>query len=68
MRYTSERIGKNAGEIWESLSITSNQTLSSLEKTTGLKKEDLLLAIGWLMKEDKLVSEKFGKSIKFTLK
>jgi hypothetical protein len=68
MRYTCEEIGANAGKIWESLSSTPTQTLSSLEKTTGLKKEDLLLAIGWLMKEEKLFSERFGKSIKFSLK
>ena len=45
MRYSHELIGKNAGAIWQSLSETSGQSLSMLEKNTKLKKEDILLLL-----------------------
>jgi hypothetical protein len=68
MRYSDANIGTNAGKIWASLSEVPKQTISSLEKTTKLKKEDILLALGWLFKEEKIVCETVGKSIKVSLK
>lgn len=67
MRYEVENIGTNAGKIWNALEKNREQSLSALEKSTKLKKEDLLLALGWLFKEGKLNCETVGKSIKISL-
>lgn len=34
----------------------------NLEETTGLKKDELLLALGWLIKEEKVGTKKEGRS------
>lgn len=67
MRYSHGLIGKNAGTIWQVLSEDSGQSLSALEKKTKLKKEDILLALGWLFKEGKLSCEQVGRGTKFYL-
>jgi hypothetical protein len=65
MRYTTETIGKNAGRIWHAL-CEKEHTFKSLMEETAITKTDLLLAIGWLIKEDKLDIEisSFNSSIK----
>lgn len=68
MRYSEKKVGKNAGVIWNSLQKEPSQTISSLEKTTKLKKDDLLLAIGWLLKEQKLDANKDGRAINISLR
>lgn len=67
MRYSNELIGKNAEVIWQTLSNNSGQSLSMLEKNTKLKKEEILLALGWLFKEGKLFCKQVGKGMKFSL-
>ena len=68
MRYSTEKIGINAGKLWASLSTNANQTLASLEWTTELKRDEVLLALGWLFKEDKVAIETVGNSVKVSLK
>jgi hypothetical protein len=68
MRYSTEKIGINAGKLWASLSTNANQTLASLERTTELKRDEVLLALGWLFKEDKVAIETVGNSVKVSLK
>ena len=68
MRYSTEKIGINAGKLWASLSTNANQTLASLERTTELKRDEVLLALGWLLKEDKVAIETVGNSVKVSLK
>ena len=68
MRYSTEKIGINAGKLWASLSTNANQTLASLERTTELKRDEVLLALGWLFKEDKVALETVGNSVKVSLK
>jgi len=68
MRYSTEKIGANAGKIWSSLSENSQQTLASLERTTELKRDEVLLALGWLFKEDKVAIDTVGNSVKVSLK
>ncbi len=67
MRYATETIGTNAGIVWNALEKNKEQSLSALEKATKLKKEDLLLALGWLFKEGKVNCETVGKTIKISL-
>ena len=68
MRYSTEKIGINVGKLWASLSTNANQTLASLERTTELKRDEVLLALGWLFKEDKVAIETVGNSVKVSLK
>lgn len=68
MRYSTEKIGINAGKIWASLSDNASQTLASLERTTELKRDEVLLALGWLFKEDKVAIDTVGNSVKVSLK
>ena len=68
MRYSTEKIGINAGKLWASLSTNANQTLASLERTTELNRDEVLLALGWLFKEDKVAIETVGNSVKVSLK
>ncbi len=68
MRYSTEKIGINAGKLWASLSTNANQTLASLERTTELKRDEVVLALGWLFKEDKVAIETVGNSVKVSLK
>ncbi len=68
MRYSAATIGSNAGKIWGVLSTEGELNISGLEKTTSLKKEDILLALGWLYKEGKIESKQVGKGVKFYLK
>jgi len=50
--------GKNAGKIWKVLNKHGNQTPTQLMKKTGLNKEQLYVALGWLAKENKIFYEK----------
>lgn len=68
MRYVQETIGSGAGKIWEALNVEAGQNLSSLESSTGLKKDDIILALGWLFCEGKIESVKEGRGFKFSLK
>ncbi|TDT69213.1 winged helix-turn-helix protein DUF2582 [Hypnocyclicus thermotrophus] len=68
MKYSFEMIGNNAGIIWKTLADKPKQSIVELEKETKLKRDEILLALGWLIKEDKLTYEKIGRGIKFYLK
>ena len=65
MRYATETIGENSGRVWNAL-CEKEHTFKSLMEETSITKTDLLLAIGWLIKEDKLDIEisNFNSSIK----
>ncbi|MGM0508529.1 MAG: winged helix-turn-helix domain-containing protein [Fusobacteriota bacterium] len=68
MRYNPETIGNNSGKIWEVLNGSEEANISELTRKTNLKKEDVLLAIGWLSSEGKLDATKKGRGVKFKLK
>ena len=51
-----EKIGENAGLIWNALQ-GGALTTKALKKATKLKEADLNLALGWLAREDKLTFE-----------
>lgn len=48
------KIGENAGIIWRKLENRGNLTFEELQTETGLDQADVLLAIGWLAREDKI--------------
>jgi hypothetical protein len=62
MKFGMEKVGKNSGEIWKVLNEKGALTAKLLEETTGLKKDEMFLALGWLIKEEKVATKKEGRS------
>lgn len=60
-----DTIGYNAGLVWNALNEVEAIGLVQLRKVTKLKDKELMLAIGWLAREDKLVisEDENGKNI-----
>jgi len=48
------KIGTNAGEIWQFLDTNGEKSISEIEKALSMKKNDVLMALGWLAREDKI--------------
>ena len=63
-----ETIGETAGKVWDFLNENGASSASKIEKGTGISKNDMQRAIGWLAKEDKLVVEKKGNVETLALK
>lgn len=64
----SEVIGEAAGKVWTFLNENGPSSPSKIEKETGVSKNDLQRAIGWLAKEDKLLIETNGRAETISLK
>lgn len=60
--------GNAAGKIWEYLNKHSATSVSKVTKETGLSKNEVQRAIGWLAKEDKLNFEMEGRTELLSLK
>ncbi|ANU64295.1 winged helix-turn-helix domain-containing protein [Muribaculum intestinale] len=60
-----DTIGYNAGLVWNALNEVEAIGLVQLRKVTKLKDKELMLALGWLAREDKLVisEDENGKNI-----
>ncbi|MDE5923590.1 MAG: winged helix-turn-helix domain-containing protein [Muribaculum sp.] len=60
-----DTIGYNAGLVWNALNEVEAIGLVQLRKVTKLKDKELMLALGWLAREDKLViaEDEDGKNI-----
>ena len=61
-------IGDAAGKIWEYLDNNEPTSVSKVTKETGLSRNDVQRAIGWLAKEDKLNFEMDGRTELLSLK
>ena len=61
-------IGEIAGQVWRELSANGPQTLTTLQKRTGISAMTLHLALGWLAREDKIELAPAGKSFSVRLK
>ena len=48
-----ERIGTNAGLIWNAL-LAGTLDIKALKKATKLKDKEIYAALGWLAREDKI--------------
>ncbi|GIW80449.1 MAG: hypothetical protein KatS3mg105_2256 [Gemmatales bacterium] len=57
-----ERIGETAGKIWHYLNAHGATTLTKLAKGINENERAVLLGIGWLAREDKLVFSTQGRS------
>lgn len=51
-----EKAGVIAGKIWEALNGTEGLTQKQLKKSAKLIDKDLFLGLGWLLREDKIVT------------
>ena len=52
-----EKAGVLAGEIWRALNETEGLTQKQIKKVTKIKADkDFYLALGWLLREDKVLT------------
>lgn len=66
---TVDEIGLAAGEVWGALSNGSDRlTLAAVKKAIDAPADLVLLALGWLAREDKLAIDASGKSATISLK
>lgn len=64
-----EKAGKMAGMIWEALNEAGELSGKDLKKASKIRADkDLYLALGWLLREDKLVVKEAEKDILVSLK
>jgi len=61
-------IGTAAGKIWHYLEKNGPSSVTKITNETGLGKNDVQRAIGWLSKEGKLVIETIGRTETLSLK
>lgn len=63
----NETLGEAAGKIWEFLSGNSASSATKLAESTGLDRNEVQRAIGWLAREGKINMERKGKNEFFSL-
>lgn len=64
-----ENVGEMAGRIWTALNEKPQQGVKDLKKVTKAKTEkEVLVALGWLLREDKLAVSGTEKEPVFSLK
>jgi len=63
-----EVIGEAAGKIWHYLDENGEASVTKVSTETGLGKNEVQRAIGWLLKEDKLNIETIGRAETLSLK
>ncbi|MGZ8157670.1 MAG: winged helix-turn-helix domain-containing protein [Methylobacter sp.] len=64
----SNTIGDAAGIIWNYLDKNGPSSVNKVTTETGINKNDVQRAIGWLSKEDKLSIEMVGRAETLSLK
>jgi hypothetical protein len=65
---SSDLIGQTAGAVWGVLSDRGGQSLAGLKKSVDASDDVVLLAVGWLAREDKLVFETNGRTVTVSLR
>ena len=65
---SKELIGETAGHAWSALDQNGGQTVASLMKAIDAPDALVLLALGWLAREDKLAFETNGKTVTVSLR
>jgi predicted RNA-binding protein (virulence factor B family) len=64
----SHTIGAAAGIVWKYLDKNGPSSVNKVTTETGISKNDVQRAIGWLSKEDKLSIEMVGRAETLSLK
>jgi len=57
----TEKIGANAGKLWETLAKNNEVDISAIAKLAQLDEKDAYSALGWLAREDKIESKNLIK-------
>lgn len=57
-----------AGKVWKTLDKKGAMSAAALAKETGVSNNELLMALGWLLREDKLNISKEKNVTKYSLK
>jgi hypothetical protein len=60
--------GVDAGIVWEFLNKNGSSNIGDIAKATGLRREIVYGALGWLGREDKIVIERRGRAMIFSLR
>jgi len=64
----TEKIGGDAGKVWNALFKTQDINISAIAKFSNIQLKDAYSAIGWLAREDKIKTKMSNKQIRFELK
>ena len=65
----TETVGTLAGAVWSALNENGAMATKDVKKAAGLKSDkELYLAMGWLLREDKLNVAEDGKTVTLSLK
>jgi hypothetical protein len=60
--------GLKAGIVWEALNKNGPSSIGDIEKATGLRRELVFGALGWLGRENKISVERRGRALIFSLR
>jgi Winged helix-turn-helix domain (DUF2582) len=60
--------GLKAGIVWEALNKNGPSSIGDIEKATGLRRELVFGALGWLGRENKISVERRGRAMIFLLR
>jgi len=63
----NHEIGTHAGLVFRHLTDHPATTASALRKTTGLNNREIDQALGWLAREHKLVAERDGRTVRYSV-
>jgi len=59
--------GIKAGIVWETLNQNGPSSIDNIVKATGLRRELVYGALGWLGRENKIAVERRGRALVFSL-
>jgi hypothetical protein len=62
-----EKIGGDAGRLWNVLSENGTKTVKELKKLTKLTDKEVYAAIGWLAREEKLIFDQQNEDLYLSL-
>ena len=60
--------GAKAGIVWKALTKNGPSTIGDIVKTTGMRRELVYGALGWLGREGKIIVERRGRAMIFSLR
>jgi len=60
--------GEKAGVVWEFLNKNGPSIVGDIAKATGLRRELVFGALGWLARENKISAERRGRAVFFSLR
>lgn len=63
----TQQVGETAGRVWQHLAKGGPSLLKDLPKAVGTAGEIVVMAVGWLAREDKVLFQKKGKEIQVQL-